>query len=766
MSEQSGKGRFAALLTGDHLRLGDLYRQQGKKKEAIRAYAKGGDWKQAGLLAIEIGDLPQAVDLFLRGAFGKAADEYGGANAAQAGEILASSGHLEEALILLEIGGALRAAASAALKLKQPAKAATLFERAKDYDMAANCYEQVGRTVDALRVLEAEAARLGQAGKGGGKGAASDDARRAIDMRRATLLSRLGRGVEAQNLLRAWGASTRSARLLESSGSYREAAEAYLEAGEAREALRLVGKATGLAPRKVAEIYLQTGHGDQAARILAGQGAHREAAAAYEGAAQWEAAAREWQAAREHRRAGEAYLKARRRQEAARCFEQAGDLHQAADAFAQAGEAEAAANAYLSAGEPLAASTHFLSTGNRSAAAQALQKVPPGGPDFEQATLLLVPLLMEDGLLDAALHRLRMLPAAGPGASTSALDRLYFEGRVLEELGRGEEALHCYQKLVALRREHRDAAARLKALAARLDPTRRDRPAVPAGPARPPAAVAPRAMVVGDLLAGRYEIQAELGRGGMGQVFKAHDRELGEAVAIKTLLRRPGETSGDEERLLREVQICRKITHPNVVRVFDLGRVEGGIFVTMELVEGTRLDQLIGHNKQLSLPRVRSILTEIAEGLKEAHALGVVHRDLKPGNVMVTPTRLKILDFGIARMAGPDEERLTRTGVSVGSPLYMSPEQIHGHDLDGRSDLYSLGVLAFTLIAGREPFLGATTTAIILAHLQTPPPDLRRLRPDAPVPWCDFVSRLLAKLPDERYASAQEVLGALAALPG
>jgi tetratricopeptide (TPR) repeat protein len=287
------------------------------------------------------------------------------------------------------------------------------------------------------------------------------------------------------------------------------------------------------------------------------------------------------------------------------------------------------------------------------------------------------------------------------------------------------------------------------------------------GPETPPGGAGHRpvgTLVVGQVLASRFQILAELGQGGMGRVYKALDFELGDLVAIKMLVSAPDDGSADAERLVREVQICRKITHPNVVRVFDLGRHEGAIFIIMELLEGQVLVDLIDPARLPPIARVKTILVEIASGLQEAHALGVVHRDLKPENVILTATRLKILDFGIARMTGFDK-RLTQVGFALGSPLYMSPEQIQGVTLDSRSDLYSLGVLAFALLAGREPFDGANSTAIAIQHLQQPPPDLHSLRPDLPAGWSEVVTKLLAKHPEDRYQTSAEVIAALTPLP-
>jgi serine/threonine-protein kinase len=184
----------------------------------------------------------------------------------------------------------------------------------------------------------------------------------------------------------------------------------------------------------------------------------------------------------------------------------------------------------------------------------------------------------------------------------------------------------------------------------------------------------------------------------------------------------------------------------------------------MELVEGQPLDKLLREEAPLPLRRARALLREIARGLEAAHALRIVHRDLKPSNVVVAGERVKILDFGIARLVG-QELHLTAPGDAIGSPMYMSPEQIRGTALDGRSDFYSLGVLAFQALTGRAPFTGQSSSEIILKHLQDAPADIRELRPGLPEEWQAFVARLLSKAPAGRYPDAPAVLEAIAALP-
>lgn len=763
---------WSSFFSRDPVELGKELRRQGDKEKALAAFLKGGEWRLAGEVAWELGRKREAVRLFLEGALGKEIGQsYDDGDPGQAGEILAASGYLEEGLFLLEAGGAHKSAATVALKARMPQRAGVAFERARDYVQAAKCYEQVGRWPDALRVLEAESKRLAE--KAALRPGVPDPARREVDARRAEILSRLGRSADAVGLMQSVGQSHRAARMLEEQGRLQEALQQYLDGGEFPEALALVEKIPNLPAVTAAEVYRRAGKPGQAARALAAAGKLLEAAQCFEMAGELDLAARHFLAAREPARAAQVLRKEGRLSDAGRAYDQAGQPLEAAEMFAQAGDHVSAGASYLKAGRAFEAANHFLRANEKGSAIQALEKVRDASVEYSKASLMLLPLLVETGRLDLAVDRLRRLR---PGSGVAEQERLYWEGRVLEGLGQHQNAQTAYQKLAGLQNQYRDVESRLGALTMRnrvaasgnpgepgpTVPLDRPKPAEAAGPA---PAVPVDGFPPGAVLADRYEIQSELGRGGMGRVYKAFDRELKESVALKTLLRSEGEfASEDEERLLREVQICRRITHPNVVRVYDLGRFSGGIFITMEFLEGARLDQLLQDRRQVSLGRVRSILSEIVSGLEEAHTLGIVHRDLKPGNIILTPRHLKILDFGIARMADMDVQ-LTRTGVAVGSPLYMSPEQVQGQPLDGRSDLYAVGVLAFTLLAGREPFVGTSPTAVMLEHLKAPAPDLRSLRPTAPDEWCRFVARLLAKNAGDRPASAKEVLGLLAALP-
>jgi serine/threonine-protein kinase len=250
-----------------------------------------------------------------------------------------------------------------------------------------------------------------------------------------------------------------------------------------------------------------------------------------------------------------------------------------------------------------------------------------------------------------------------------------------------------------------------------------------------------------------------LGRGGMGTVYEARDNLVGDVVALKTL--ELGKDAGPDalERFSREVRLARRITHPHVARMHDLGTHEGQSFLTMELVEGEDLRTLMGRERPLAPARAARISLAVCEGLAAAHAAGVVHRDLKPANVLVEKGgRVVLTDFGIARaVAG---EVASRTLGTVGTPMYMAPEQVSGDPVDARADLYAVGLLLHEMLAGEPPFTGETPWASALARLRQPPPDLRQ-RLTIPPPLAELVHRCLALAPDERPASALELAGAL-----
>ncbi len=262
----------------------------------------------------------------------------------------------------------------------------------------------------------------------------------------------------------------------------------------------------------------------------------------------------------------------------------------------------------------------------------------------------------------------------------------------------------------------------------------------------------------------QYLIEAEIGRGGMAAVFRALDLRLHRHVAIKAL---PPELAfnGDiRTRFLREAQTAAQLSHPNIVPIYTVDERGGVVYFVMALVEGESLAARLARQPRLSIDAVRRILAEVADALDYAHACGVVHRDIKPGNILLDREtgRALVTDFGIARAAAGDS-RLTLTGVAVGTPAYMSPEQAMGErELDGRSDQYSLGVVGYQMLIGETPFKAANTPAMLVKHLSETPHPVRERRPDVPEPLAAVVDRALAKKPEQRWPTAGAFRDALA----
>jgi serine/threonine-protein kinase len=268
------------------------------------------------------------------------------------------------------------------------------------------------------------------------------------------------------------------------------------------------------------------------------------------------------------------------------------------------------------------------------------------------------------------------------------------------------------------------------------------------------------------ILAHRYEILALLGAGGMGTVYRARDVELEEIVALKVLRRELLDTPGILERFRREAKLARRVTHRNVARVFDIGEHDGEKFLTMEFVDGESLSATLAREGALAVPRAVEIASAIAAGLGSAHAAGVVHRDLKPDNVLLTRDgRVVITDFGIARAFAGAGGAANTMGSLLGTPAYMAPEQVEGRsDVDARADIYALGALLFELVTGRRAWQGESPFALAAARLIKPPPDPRSIKPDLPTACAELIVRCMAQKPGDRPATVEEVASAMSAL--
>jgi serine/threonine-protein kinase len=265
---------------------------------------------------------------------------------------------------------------------------------------------------------------------------------------------------------------------------------------------------------------------------------------------------------------------------------------------------------------------------------------------------------------------------------------------------------------------------------------------------------------------GDFRLLRRLGRGAMAEVYLAEQESLKRQVAIKVLKSQLAQDAVYVQRFHHEAQAAASLVHANIVQIHDVGCVDGIHYIAQEYVAGQNLNELLSRFGVPDVPRAVSIMRQVAAALQKAADHGIVHRDIKPENIMLARTgEVKVADFGLARLTNAaGAVGLTQVGVTMGTPLYMSPEQVEGRALDARSDLYSFGVTCYHMLAGRPPFTGDTTLGVAVQHLTAQPGRLDELRPDLPPALCRCVHKLLSKDPAQRYASPRELLADLRGL--
>jgi serine/threonine-protein kinase len=259
---------------------------------------------------------------------------------------------------------------------------------------------------------------------------------------------------------------------------------------------------------------------------------------------------------------------------------------------------------------------------------------------------------------------------------------------------------------------------------------------------------------------GKYDILSILGKGAMGIVYKALDPDIDRKVAIKTIRfdLASEETDNEEimQRFMREAQAAGKLTHPNIITIFDVGREEDLTYIVMQFIEGPSLQRLIAQGEKFSIPEVVKLMEQVCNGLDYAHQNGIVHRDIKPGNILLDNNkRAYICDFGVARV---DTSTLTQSGTAVGTPSYMSPEQVMGKKIDKRSDIFSIGCILYEFLTGRRPFEAESITTVIYKIINEEPPAISEIKKGLPAGFEKIINRALAKDPNERYQNCKQLV--------
>jgi tetratricopeptide (TPR) repeat protein len=520
------------------------------------------------------------------------------------------------------------------------------------------------------------------------------------------------------------------------------AVEPYLNgdvAGAAR-ALEREGQ-EDVANRLLASQYLERGQHELAARHFEAAGRTLEAAKLHRELSNFERSARLFETAGEVAQAAEMYRSAGDLGRAGAAYEQANRYDSAVDCYREAGDVTKWITSLERMGAAFEAAEVSIERGDWGRAIRSLQLVPHDDEDYVAAGNLLVDAYLREGHLDLAAQKIDEIIQVH-GADHVPIEKCDSLAEQLEEGGEFERALDMLEIVRRRDATYPDVATRIESLRKRLSRGQDTEPHVASNDGG-------SAFTSGF----RYEILEEIGRGGMGIVFKARDRRLGRVVALKRL---PDNLRNHPKAInlfLREARAAAALNHPNIVTLFDADREGDTFYITMELLEGSPLQNILRKRGKLTARDVARLGIPIANGLQYAHEQRIVHRDIKTGNIFFTRNKkVKIMDFGLAKMV---EEVRRASTVIGGTPYYMAPEQAMGEAVDHRADIYALGVTLYELLTGKVPFVDGD---VAYQHRHTPPPDPRERCEDAPGALVELVLHMLAKDPDDRCDSAARVV--------
>jgi tetratricopeptide (TPR) repeat protein len=703
---------------GDFIAAGEFWQEAGKSRKALHSFLRARAWGRAAEAARALGSIRQAADL---------AEREGGGALMTAAQLWARCGDEPRAQALWTRYGAYLVDKS------QPELAIEPFMRAGDVRRAAHSVElalQARRLVEAQADLALRAAREAKRpGLGALVATGADRHREAGDLflaageplEAARAFSRAGDTLRAAEALRAAGHVEDAARLraqsLTSSGQWDLAVLEYENAGMAAQAaatLVRLGRHDEAYRR-----YLHAGMRREAAALARDHGDPREAGRLFEDLEEWAEAGLAWERAGEHL-------------QAARCLDRAGEFAHALGVLERSGLKGEQAQLLSRLGRLEEGFLVLFGASDLRGAWALLSSYGGTYPALAEPLAALAEWLEAQGEVTAAISAVQRA-TAGLTASHELLPALYTQASLLERHNDLRGALTVWQRIVDVDYSFRDAAARLQAATARSSAAE--------SAAAPPAAA--EGATASDPSA-RYVLEQELGRGGMGVVYRARDSRLGRIVAIKVLNPRQ-HTPEALRRFEREARAAAALSHPGIVHIYDFDRGFGSCFISMEHVPGPTLTQLVREEPVWVRANIAPLMRQLASAVGYAHSRHVIHRDLKPANMVLLDRRqVKILDFGIARRL--DELELSASGAT-GTPYYMAPEQILGEEPDARTDLYSLGVTFFQLATATLPF---TTGNVLRAHLEQPAPDPCALAPDLDPAIAALIVRCMAKDPDQR----------------
>jgi len=674
----------------------------------------------------------------------------------EAAELYIRAGQDETAGTIFASTNEFARAADSYLKAGRISVAAEMFEKAEKYREAGDCYSQCefhrhaaqaflkaeewARAAKALEtVILEEGSRVG-----GGQDPAKERELRKLVLQAGKLHEHAGDLESAEGILEKGGCFSAAAEVALRLEHFSKASELFLRGGEpvkAADALKQVGEEQAAA-QILGDYHRDRGEDEEAARLLVQAGDFLAAGDLYRNLENLSQAGECYEKQGELAQAAEMFQMGSDYARAATNYEQISQFAEAAGCCAQLGDVPRQASNLAKAGRMLEAGQIFHREGMDDDAIKLLQQVKSADPGFAAASCLLGDIFCSRGKHTLAIKKLRQ--AIGDlDLDTDNMDAHYRLATVHEAAEEFQEAVDLYEKILSFDYHYEDVEKRLESVRSKVEQNRSSELLATTQDAVGPPSGRP----------GRYRIEGELGRGGMGIVYKAHDTVLDRPVALKVLPDALKDNSEALKNFLREAKSAAKLNHPNIVTVYDAGEQDGRYYIAMEYVDGTTLKEIVRRRGVISPNGVLHVLLQMCEALAFAHDQKVVHRDVKTANTMWTrDKKAKIMDFGLAKVI---EEVRNHTTLVSGTPYYMSPEQTLGKNVDHRTDIYSLGVTLFELATGSLPFHEGN---VPYHHVHTPPPDPREANPKLPALLAEIITSCMKKNPEERFQNADEIV--------
>ncbi len=708
----------------------ELCQESGLPDAAVKYHVQAGDIVAAAEVRQDQNRFEEAAELYLQ------AQQYD-----SAASLYAARNEYEKAGDCYRKGGRMSVAAEMYEKASRHLLAGECFMRCEFYRHAAESFLKVQDWDRAAKALEKAISEEAQSGVGDGPAAVE---LKKLVVQAGRLYDQGGNFEKAAQVLEAGECWEEAGEIAMRNEMHERAAQYYQNANNipgAAEALRAMGEEQAAA-QLLGEFHREQGASEEAAELLVQAGDFSSAGDLYRVLEDYSQAGECYERGGDAAQAAEMFRLNTNWARAVSNYERIGNYQEAADCAAEMDDPAKQAELLTKGGSWLAAGRVWLKVKNHDEAIKVLQQAPPEHADFRKASAILGEIFRAKG--QHSLAKKKLLQAIGESElDGNSIDLYYKLATVCEASGEARQAVEIYERILTADYHYKDVEDRLevtRSLAA----------------AQPDVAGQSTGSMQGSGTSsgrpGRYQIQGELGRGGMGIVYKAQDSVLDRTVALKVLPDALRDSPVALKNFLREAKAAASLNHPNIVTVYDAGEQDGRYYIAMEYVDGTTLKDIVRKRGAIAAKGVVHVLMQMCEALQVAHSQNVVHRDVKTANTMWTrDKKAKIMDFGLAKVV---EEVRNHTTLVSGTPYYMSPEQTLGKNVDHRTDIYSLGVTIFELATGTLPFKEGN---VPYHHVHTAPPDPRDLNADVPPVLADAINACLQKDPAARPQQPRDI---------